>query len=207
VVDDLLRAALDLGVAALHESKSSSAALVPVAMELAAPPPMPMRMPGPPSWISSVPAGNSIFLRLPRVDAAQAAGDHDGLVVAARTHAGHGLLVLAEVAQQVGPAEFVVERRAAQRAFGHDLQRAGDVLGLAEGLGPSPTSPPQSLDTVKPVRPALGFEPRPGGAFVADLAARAGGGAGEGLMAVGWLCVSTFISTWCSSHYFLIAVP
>ena len=41
------------------ESKSSSAALAPAAIELAAPPPMPMRMPGPPSWISSVPAGNS----------------------------------------------------------------------------------------------------------------------------------------------------
>ncbi|MNC81561.1 hypothetical protein D3C75_1347290 [compost metagenome] len=35
---------------------------MPVAMELAALPPMPMRMPGPPSWISSEPAGNSIFL-------------------------------------------------------------------------------------------------------------------------------------------------
>ena len=43
------------------ESKSSSAALAPAAIELAAPPPMPMRMPGPPSCTSSVPAGNSIF--------------------------------------------------------------------------------------------------------------------------------------------------
>ena len=37
-------------------SKSSAAVLLPAAIELAAPPPMPMRMPGPPSWISSVPA-------------------------------------------------------------------------------------------------------------------------------------------------------
>jgi hypothetical protein len=61
VVDDLLRAALDLGVAALHRVKVQLAALAPVAMELAALPPMPMRMPGPPSWISRLPAGNSIL--------------------------------------------------------------------------------------------------------------------------------------------------
>ena len=49
------------GLPRCTESKSSSAALAPAAIELAAPPPMPMRMPGPPSWTSSVPAGNSIL--------------------------------------------------------------------------------------------------------------------------------------------------
>jgi hypothetical protein len=39
--------------------------LVPAAIELAAPPPMPMRMPGPPSCISSVPAPKGIFLVWP----------------------------------------------------------------------------------------------------------------------------------------------
>ena len=52
------------------------------------------------------------------------------------------------------------------------------------------------LETEKPVRPALGLAPAAGRAFVADLAAGAGGCAGKGEMAVGWLCVSTFISTW-----------
>jgi hypothetical protein len=61
VVDDLLRAALDLGVAALHRVEVQLGGVGAVAIELAALPPMPMRMPGPPSWISSVPAGNSIF--------------------------------------------------------------------------------------------------------------------------------------------------
>ncbi|MNY10702.1 hypothetical protein D3C86_1436910 [compost metagenome] len=46
------------GLPRCTESKSRSAVFVPVAIELAAPPPMPMRMPGPPSWISSVPAGS-----------------------------------------------------------------------------------------------------------------------------------------------------
>ena len=49
------------GLPRCTESKSSAAVLVPAAIELAAPPPMPMRMPGPPSWTSSVPAGNSIL--------------------------------------------------------------------------------------------------------------------------------------------------
>ena len=47
------------GLPRCTESKSSSAAFAPAAIELAAPPPMPMRMPGPPSWIKSVPSGNS----------------------------------------------------------------------------------------------------------------------------------------------------
>ena len=44
------------GLPRCTESKSSAALLLPAAIELAAPPPMPMRMPGPPSWMSSVPA-------------------------------------------------------------------------------------------------------------------------------------------------------
>ena len=44
------------GLPRCTESKSSAAVLVPAAIDEAAPPPMPMRMPGPPSWISSVPA-------------------------------------------------------------------------------------------------------------------------------------------------------
>ena len=70
------------------------------------------------------------FVGEARVDTAQAAGNHDGLVVAAH-HPVHHLLVLAEVARQVGPAKLVVESRTAQGALGHDLQRAGDVRRLA----------------------------------------------------------------------------
>ncbi len=43
------------------EAKSRSAVLVPVAIDEAAPPPKPISMPGPPSWISSVPGVNSIL--------------------------------------------------------------------------------------------------------------------------------------------------
>jgi hypothetical protein len=53
------------GLPRCTESKSRSAVLVPAAIELAAPPPMPMRMPGPPSCTSSVPAPKGIFLVWP----------------------------------------------------------------------------------------------------------------------------------------------
>jgi hypothetical protein len=56
VVDDLLRAALDLGVAALHAVEVQRRGVAAGGHLLAAPPPMPMRMPGPPSCTSSVPA-------------------------------------------------------------------------------------------------------------------------------------------------------
>jgi hypothetical protein len=102
---------------------------------------MPMRMPGP-AQLHQQGAGRELDLvRQAGVDEAQPAGDHDGLVVAAH-HARHFLLVLAEVAQQVGPAELVVEGGAAQRPLGHDLQRAGDVRRLAvQGCRPTASRP------------------------------------------------------------------
>ncbi len=51
------------------------------------------------------------------------------------------------------------------------------------------------FDTLKPVRPAFGCEPRPvaPSSRISPPAPVAAPGNGE--MAVGWLCVSTFIST------------
>ena len=73
---------------------------------------------------------------------AVAAGEHDGLVIAAYLFAGKTRcreLKAAEVAAQVGAPELVVEGRAANRAFQHDIQRADDPSGLAvicfPGLG------------------------------------------------------------------------
>src|SRR6218665_181257 len=127
------------GLPRCTESKSSPAALLPVAIELAAPPPMPMRMPGPPSCTSSVPAGKRNFSDQRGIDHAQTAGEHDGLVVAAHhgiSAATHALLVFAKVARQIRAAEFVVERGSAQGAFEHDLQRAGNVPGSADLAAP-----------------------------------------------------------------------
>jgi hypothetical protein len=121
------------GLPRCTESKSSAAELAPVAIELAALPPMPMRMPGPPSWISRLPAGNSILWVSPASMVPDPTGNHDGLVVA---RAGpcrcrsQRLLVFAKVAQQVGPAEFVVEGGAAQGPSVMICKRAGNVSGL-----------------------------------------------------------------------------
>ena len=151
------------GLPRCTESKSSSAALAPAACDEAAPPPMPMRMPGPPSCTSRLPAGNAIFCGHLGTDRAQAAGAHDRLVVAA-AHAVDGLLVDAEEAAEAGAAELVVERRGADRALGHDVQRAARC-GRACRTARSPTArrvPGRCrFDTTKPVRPALGCEPRP----------------------------------------------
>ena len=70
----------------------------------------------------------------------QAARDHDGLVVAAHRHAAHLLLVLAEVARQVGPAELVVERGAAQRPS----------VMICSGLAMWPGLPPGRSRTSRP---------------------------------------------------------
>ena len=50
------------GLPRCTESKSKSAVLVPVVMEEAALPPMPIRIPGPPSWINKLPGGKASFL-------------------------------------------------------------------------------------------------------------------------------------------------
>ena len=57
--------------------------LAPVCMLDAAPPPSPISMPGPPSWISSAPAPKPSLCACCAADIADAAGDHDRLVIAA----------------------------------------------------------------------------------------------------------------------------
>ena len=105
-----------------------------------------------------------------RVDLAQTARDHDGLVVAT-LHAIDHLLVFAKVTAQAGAAKLVVESRAAQRPLGHDLQRAGHVLGFAAGLV-AQAAPEFGHGEARHAR--LGFGAPAGRAFVADLAACAG---------------------------------
>ncbi len=53
-----------------------------------------------------------------------------------------------------------------------------------------------NFETVNPVKPALGFEPLPvaPSSLISPPAPVEAPGKGE--MAVGWLCVSTFMSTW-----------
>ena len=175
VVDDFLRAPLNFGVAALHRIKVEFGGVLAGghgARRAAAH----ANAHAGAAQLHQQRAGRECdLLRQRCVNAAQAAGNHDGLVVAA-LHAVHLGFVLAKVPQQIRPAKLVVEGRAAQRPLGHDLQRAGNVAGLAAGR--IRQAAPE-LGHREPRQPRLGLGAAPGGAFVANLAASAGRGAGE----------------------------
>ena len=178
LVDHLLRATLDLRVAALHRVEVQRGGVGPGRHRARRTAAHANTHAGATELHQQAASGKRYLAGLAGIDAAQPAGDHDWLVVAAL----HGvdirhqqLFVLAEVSEQVGPAEFVVERRPAQRPFGHDLQRAGNVVRSAihgafcrpkRGHGETGQS-------------GLGARAAPGSAFVANLAAGAGGRAGK----------------------------
>ena len=180
MVDHLLRAALDLGVAALHRvevERGGVAAGGHAARRAAAHADAHARA----AELDQQRAGGEFFLvRLRVAHGAEAARDHDRLVIAA-LHAGHLLLVDAKVAAEIGPAELVVERGAAERALGHDLQRAGDVLGLAGAVLLPRLLQTGQVQVAHAEAGEAGLRARAAAhrAFVADLAAGAGARAGE----------------------------
>ena len=137
LVDDFLRTALDFGVAALHRVKVQRGGVGAGRHRAGRAAAHADTHAGAAELDQQAACGEEDFVGQVAVDHAQAACDHDGLVVAALhgvDAAGDGLLVLAEVAQQIRATKLVVERRAAQRAFDHDLQRAGDVFGFAVSI-------------------------------------------------------------------------
>ena len=109
--------------------------------------------------------------RVLRAQRTQPAGQHDGLVVAARAH-----LEGAEVAAQVGAAELVVERRGPDRRLEHDVERRGDALGAAGALAFPRLHGAGDAQVGHRVadQAGLGLRAAAGRAFVADFAARAG---------------------------------
>ena len=134
-VDHLLRTPLHLGVAALHRvevqifdvaarahARGRAAA---EADEHARPTELDQRRTGDQRQLA--------HLRLR--DITHAAGDHDRLVIAALL-ARRRLLEGAEVAEQIGTTEFVVEARRADRTVEHDLQRRRNPARLAVVLFP-----------------------------------------------------------------------
>src|SRR6185503_2065430 len=113
------------------------------------------------------------LVRVLRRDVAVAAREHDGLVVAAHFAAARELEA-SEVAREVGPAELVVVRGAADGPVDHDLQRRGDARGLAVVAFPRAARIRQlQAGNGKPRKPRLGLAAGAGGALVADLSARA----------------------------------
>ena len=100
-VDDLLRAALHLGVAALHGGEIELlAGWRPPPCDEAAPPPRPISIAGPPSTTSGAPRGNRPLLDVRRARTLpEAARDHDRLVVAAHADARSPATLLLEGAE------------------------------------------------------------------------------------------------------------
>jgi hypothetical protein len=110
----------------------------------------------------------------------QAAGDHDGLVVAPHLVL-HALLEGTEVTGQIGTTKFVVEGGRTQRAFDHDVQRRSDALGLAVMLLPGLLGTGDfEVGHREAGQARLGLGAAAGGAFVTNLAAGAGGRPREG---------------------------
>ena len=141
--------------------------------------------------------GDVVLVRVLRRDIADAARDHDRLVVAEHGIAVDAdvLFIRAEVAAQYRTAEFIRERGAAQRAVDHDLQWRSDAFRFAvlvslgarcqrrrHGSGRFPAAHGIRQRQVRDGETGqasfwLGAAARC--AFVADLAARARGGAWE----------------------------
>ena len=121
MVDHLLGTALNFGVAALHRIKIQRHAVGTTgqgAGSTAAHANAHART----TQLNQQGAGREFnFVGQFLANHAQATGQHDGLVVAA-LHPIHHLLVFAKVTQQIGAAKLVVESRATQGAFGHDVQ-------------------------------------------------------------------------------------
>ena len=169
-VDHFLRTPLDLGVTALHRGKIQIGAGGAAADRRSG------------AAAQSDEHGRSAqhdelradrhlaLLNIRAANVAQAAGDHDGLVIAA--HAPgiftlHMLLECSEITADRRTAELVVERGGADRPFDHDVERRGDALRLADCHNSPADSHGRSypgmrrLETEKPVRPAFGLAPRP----------------------------------------------
>ena len=176
-VDHLLRAALDLGVVALHRVEIERLDVRPRAHRRGGAAAHADEKTGAAQMNQQGSDGKRLLMRVLRPKAAEATRKHDRLVIAAVA-----VLEDAEVAAKVGPAELVVVRRGADRRLEHDVECRGDAARLAGLL----TLPGLRRGGNAQVRhriadqPGLGLGAAAGGALVADLAARAGGGAGKG---------------------------
>ena len=119
------------------------------------------------------------LVHLDAVDRAQAAGQHDRLVVGAGD-AVLGQLEAAEVAEQVRAAELVVERGAAERAVEHDFQRRGHArVERTRRLPRLRQGRNAQVRDAETGQAGLWLAATAGGTLVADLTAGTGGGTRE----------------------------
>ena len=134
-VDHLLAAALDFRIATLHGGEVEVSGIGAGRHRRGRPSTQANQHARATELDQQRPRRESRLVRLLPLDAAEAASDHDGLVIAAHLTLDF-LLEGAEIAREVGATKFVVECRCANRPFDHDLKRGGDAIGLAEGFLP-----------------------------------------------------------------------
>ena len=121
-VDHFLRTAFDFGVAALHRVEVQIGGIAAGIHRRSGAAAQTDQHAGAAELNQQCAFGNAVFMGLLRLDIAQTAGNHNRLVIAAHAAVVFGFKG-AEIAEQVGAAEFVVERRAAQRAVDYDVER------------------------------------------------------------------------------------
>ena len=125
----------------------------------------------------------SALLDMLLANIAVTAGDHDRFVVAPTFHAGHAgniQLKAAEIAAEIGSAELVVERRAADRPLQHDVQGRDDARRLAVVRFPGlRVAGNLQVGYRKAGETHLGLGATPHRALVTDLTAGTGASAGK----------------------------
>ena len=124
------------------------------------------------------PDGNLALLHMLAADVADTAGQHDRFVVAAQLFAivaGDFLFIGAEVAVQRRTTKLVVKRRAAQRAFGHDVQGRDNAVRFTEIFFPRLLEARNTQVGNREAHQArFRLRAAAGGAFITDFAAGAG---------------------------------
>ena len=173
-VDDLLRPALDLGVAALDRIEVEVGDVRSRLERGRGAAAHADQHPGAAELHERSTRGNRALEGERRADVADPAGDHDRLVVAPDDAARRNL-ERAEVAGEVRTPELVVERGGADRSLEHDLERRGDPVGLARVVLPGLDEPRDAqVRHAEPAQAGLRLRAAPGGAFVAELAPGSG---------------------------------
>ncbi len=87
----------------------------------------------------------------------------------------HFLFISTEVTGQRRATKFVVKRRAAQRTFGHDIQRGDNTFRLAKILFPRLFKARNTqVGNGEAHQPGFWFRATPGGAFITNFAAGTG---------------------------------
>ena len=133
-VDDFLAAPLHLGVVALHRGEVELAVALARAHARSGAAAESDQHGGTAQDDQLRPFRDIGCVDVSAANGADAAGDHDGFVVAPGPLrlSGVGKLEGAEVAAKRGPAVLVVEARGADGSFQHDVERARDPFGLAD---------------------------------------------------------------------------